>query len=115
MFNMLKTNRGGISSILEVTIMLIFLVVPWVWFGIITGWWFWLWFWVTMGVALGVWELIAKWKTGKTLSQQFQAMTKEDPNARLKMLIITVLVNIGWLTLWYHLWAKYLKQVFIGD
>ena len=112
---MLKNNRGGISSIIEVTLMLTFLIGPWIWFGVETGWWFWLWFWVTLGVALGVWELIAKIKTGKTLSQQYQKMTIEDKTMRVKMLIIMILVNIGWLTLWYHLWAKYLKQVFIGD
>jgi len=114
MFKMLKNERGGISSILEVTLMLVFLIGPWIWFGLITGHWYWLWFWCTLALGLGVWEIIAKIKTGRTLSQQWQDKTKEK-GFRWQLLVIMILVNLGWLTLWYHLWAKYLKQAILGD
>jgi hypothetical protein len=33
--------------------------------------WYWFWFWLTLAIVLAVFELVAKLRTGKTISQQF--------------------------------------------
>lgn len=66
-----------------------------------TGFWFWgppwwAWFLLSLGGFVGVWEVILRWKTGKTLSQHFWAWNKD--NKTLKWVfagILFVLFGVG--------------------
>lgn len=81
---------------IELIIVFACLVVPWAVFGL---WW---WFWLFIGICLLVviFEIVAKVKTGQTLSQMFHGWAEENQS---KAWFIVVCLGIGWLALVYHL------------
>jgi hypothetical protein len=55
------------------------------------------------GVVFGAFEGFAKWKTGKTVSQNFWAFSKDHP---VKAWIVLIGMQVAWLALLWHLASK---------
>ncbi len=67
----------------------------------------WKWFWLGLAGYLGVFELVAKWTTGKTLSQQFWAYSTQHGSTAVAL---AALVAVGGIGLAVHLIWKWIKR-----
>lgn len=77
-------------------VFILFLIVPFV----VAKLWMWVIFWSLLAVCLTVVELIAKIKTGKTISQQFWKWRKEHPKGKWVMVACLI---VFWSYLILHL------------
>lgn len=59
-------------------------------------------FFLSLSAALGIWELVSKMRTGRTLTQRFRKVMKEKPLLAWGLIIA---INIFILYLNYHLLA----------
>jgi hypothetical protein len=64
--------------------------------------WWWVWTWLLVGLVVGAVELVAKARTGRTISQQFQAFHRAHP-WRAALLVAAMLGFVLWLVIG-HLW-----------
>lgn len=85
-------------DVLFVLLAMGFLVAITFWVGLS----YWGWFWISLAVLLATWEIIAKVRTGKTLSQQFGKLLRERRVVGLLLLGAYALAFAG---LVLHLWA----------
>jgi formate hydrogenlyase subunit 3/multisubunit Na+/H+ antiporter MnhD subunit len=67
--------------------------------------WWWVGMWACVGIVFAVFEILAKVKTGRTLSQKFWYWSEDHPVGKWFVLLSMIL---GWLALIFHLtpWGR---------
>ena len=78
---------------------LLLLAVPFYLLGLI----WWMWFWISLGLVLGIFELVALKYKDKTLSQMFWKWEEEN---KYKKWILLVSLWAFWVVLIIHLFFK---------
>lgn len=81
---------------IELTILFGCLTIP---FAIVGLWW-WFWLFICIAVLVGIYELVAKIRKGKTISQMFREWRKAN---ELKGRIVLIFLAIGWAAFLFHL------------
>ena len=87
------------DAIILLSVFVICLALPFA----LAGLWLWFWFWVAMAATLGIFEGIAYWKTGKTLSKLF--WNWKDKNPKKKWFLFAGMVAF-WTYLLLHLYLR---------
>jgi len=87
--------------VIELIILFCCLTIPWAIFGL----WWWFWLFICISVVVIIVEIVAKIKTGNTISQMFHKWSVENKS---KAVLIVACLAFGWCALLFHLIKKIL-------